>query len=108
MNTKTETDSEHHIEKVFLTIMDALRTLPTEQARLTVVNWAYEAVDQRKGPLTETGGRRAAPPLPDALYGVRHAGVLVRQRFTSEKGAKEWAIFNYRSEDAFEIEQIVP
>ncbi len=107
MSQNTEL-ADGQIESAFLAMMQILRTLPTEQARLTVVNWAYEAIDQRPGPLTETGGRRPAPPLPDALYAIRHAGILVRQRFTSEKSAREWAEGNYKNTGAFEIEQIVP
>jgi hypothetical protein len=95
------------MELCFLKVMDALRALSTEQARLTVINWAYEAVDQRPGPLSETGGRRPAPPLPNALYAVSHAGTLLRQRFLSEDSAREWALENYKGQQVFEIEQIV-
>jgi hypothetical protein len=94
------------MESAFLEIMKVLRALPTEQARYTMINWAYEAMDQRPGPLSETGGRRAAPPLPDVLYGVRHGEFLLRQRFTSEENARKWAVENYRGQPVFEIEQI--
>src|SRR5687768_5402119 len=104
-----EKPADGQMEAAFLAIMDAVRPLPTEQARFTVVNWAYEALDQRPGPLSETGGRRPLPPLPGALYGVRHGSIILRQRFLSEKSAEGWALENYKNNrDAFEVVQIAP
>lgn len=100
--------SNRQMEKAFIDIMNVLHALPTDAARLTVINWSYEAIDQRPGPLSETGGRRPASPLPDALFAVRHAGHLLPQRFISEVSAREWALDNYKGSANFEIEQIVP
>jgi hypothetical protein len=90
----------------FIKMMAVLDDLPTEQARFTLVNWCYEALDQRPGPLSETGGRTPAFPLPRALFAIRCGKILVNQRFLSEKSARDWAQKNYKGHDVFTIEQI--
>lgn len=91
----------------FVAVMNAIRDLPTEQSQFMVLNWAYQALDQREQPLSGTDQDESRKLREIGMFAIRYKGFLLTQRFYSRAHAERWAKDNYKGRSDFEIEEIV-